>query len=180
MPGTKKQERAFVGQRPAAIDRGRAREIIYAIYLAELVHRGQFDKGGKPYIFHALRVGIAMLPDVPSAVLGILHDTLEDGDGRRDAQIRRLSDEQGIGEDLSTLTRRGGETYESYIRRVAAGSERARTVKLADLRDNLRPDRLQQAAQRGVDVERLGARYTAAILTLTNSPLEETMWPEGL
>src|SRR5271157_5837662 len=49
-----------------------------AIGTSAEIHRGQKDKGGHPYYRHPLRVGLSLLPDVDAAIVGVLHDTIED------------------------------------------------------------------------------------------------------
>ncbi|KNY18470.1 hypothetical protein AKG11_04980 [Shinella sp. SUS2] len=106
-----------------------------AITMAALAHDGQTDKAGAPYIFHPLRVA-STFSDATLQTIAVLHDVVED-------TALTLSDldahlPQGIVNAVDALTRRPGETYEDFIVRVGRNPI-ARQVKIADLRDNLRP-----------------------------------------
>ena len=47
------------------------RQVQFAINLAGVAHNKQLDKAGEPYLWHVLRVGIGLLPDVDACLLGI-------------------------------------------------------------------------------------------------------------
>lgn len=82
---------------------------------------------------HTLRVVTRVSNEV--AVVAYLHDVVEDSEVTL-ADLRDLGFDGWVVHAVETLTRRDSETYAEYIRRVA-GSEIAKTVKLADLRDHL-------------------------------------------
>lgn len=63
-----------------------------AMTLAESMHRGQYDKGGFPYIYHPTHLAENASCE-ESAILALLHDTVED---------KRL-----IGYDIETAARLG-------------------------------------------------------------------------
>ena len=111
------------------------RQVQFAINLAGVAHNKQLDKAGEPYLWHVLRVGIGLLPDVDACLLGILHDVLEDSTCPRDALLTALGDVE-LYQDLLALTRHESETYDHYIARIQT-RPRAIIVKLADLIDNL-------------------------------------------
>lgn len=116
-------------------------ELVRAISLAYAAHEGQTDKNGQPYILHPLRVMMACgEADERVAIAAILHDVIEDnkyGYAPDDLSTSYEFD-WDIVAAVDALTRRDGEHYFSYVRR--AGANRiARVVKMADLRDNLRP-----------------------------------------
>ena len=52
-----------------------------ALQFAEVAHQGQTDKAGKEYIRHPLTVAL-LLDDFDARIAGILHDTVEDSEGR--------------------------------------------------------------------------------------------------
>jgi len=140
--------------------------IMNAMRFAYDAHQGQQDKGGDPYIWHPLRVGFSLLPDVDACILGILHDVCEDGHVTEGQLMLALGGNQDLGFALGTLTR-GDEPYEQYIQACARTSLTAR-VKLADLRDNLNPLRLEKAGYRW-GAEKMFAlrnRYQAALAVL--------------
>lgn len=131
-----------------------------AIALACRAHQGQLDLGGEPYIAHVLRVGLSLLPDVEAAIVGVLHDAVEDGD----VQYPRLVAEFGesMANAVSFLTKWSkDDAYDFYIERVATHPLATR-VKLADIADNLDPRRLALAQKNGADVARLVKKYVRA------------------
>ena len=65
-----------------------------ATKLARKYHKGQFDKGGNPYIEHPLRVMVDV-ESIEEKVLAVLHDVLEDCNVSKDQLI-----EEGIPESL--------------------------------------------------------------------------------
>lgn len=133
-----------------------------AIAIACEAHAGQRDKGGQPYILHPLRVMMAMQTD-EERIVAILHDVLEDCP---EWGGLRLIDE-GVTDDcytaLCVLTKMTGEHYDSYISTIA-WNPLARTVKLADLTDNMDTSRLPQPLTEA-DERRL-AKYGRAYLAL--------------
>ena len=114
-----------------------------AFDLARGAHDGQFDKAGKPYINHPLRVASTILDatgDNELVAAALLHDVIEDS--------------QTLPEDLAVagmtprtittviaLTRLSGETPDQYYARVRANPD-AVEVKRADIADNSSPERL--------------------------------------
>lgn len=146
----------------------RAREI------AIEAHEGQEDKAGRPYLGHVERVSryacnVALLVglDGPDADLvheaAWLHDVIEDTGLDRD-DLRARGVPARVLEIVEVMSRPDGEDYESYFHRVAA-DPLARLVKIADMADNLDPDRL--ALLDGAAQARLRKKYTAHWLTLT-------------
>lgn len=108
-----------------------------AYELASEHHSGQVDKLGVPYLHHVVSVANSV-SSVEDKVVALLHDILEDTTCTREQLI-----ENGIPpylvESIEALTRKGGESYKDFIRRVSL-DERATRVKLADLKDNLDED----------------------------------------
>lgn len=74
--------------------------------------------------------------DTKSFLTALLHDSVEDG--YASAKEIREHFPPEIYESVITLTRRKGEPYKAYLRRVKEGSEIARVVKIADASVNLR------------------------------------------
>ena len=114
-----------------------------AIEIAAKVHDGQVDKGGAPYILHPLRVMMEMDTD-DERIVAVLHDVLE-GAGTLARNIESLREEACLEthlmHSLLCLTRRWEETYTQYLIRVSR-DRLARKVKIADLRDNMRIERI--------------------------------------
>lgn len=102
----------------------------------------------------------------------MLHDILEDSDLSPTA-LRSA----GIGDDvldaLILLTRQEREPYGDYIDRLAP-YVLPRLVKIADLQDNLRIDRMGALAMKEPErVRRLTGRYTAALALLMTREFAE-------
>ena len=119
--------------------------------MAALAHDGQTDKNGAPYIFHPLRVA-STFSDEMLQVIAVLHDLVEDTDTTLSDLDARFP--QSVVNAVEALTRRGEESYKEFIDRVARNPN-ARLVKIADIRDNLRPG-----------AEHLRPRHEAALKVL--------------
>jgi hypothetical protein len=109
----------------------------HSIKLARIVHLGQKDKAGKPYIQHASRVA-AKATNVLGFCAGILHDVVEDGK-ELGITLDFLRDDMCFPSVLvdivDALTRREGETYVEYITRLCKDFQ-ATKVKIEDSGDN--------------------------------------------
>lgn len=126
-----------------------------AIILAAQKHRGQFDKAGKPYILHPLRVMQNLGPRATDdeRLAALLHDIVEDCDVSFD-DLRAHGFPEAVVVAVQHLTKTEAEQndYVAAIRR-AAQNPIARRVKLADLTDNLDMSRLPNPTPK--DYERL-------------------------
>jgi (p)ppGpp synthase/HD superfamily hydrolase len=122
--------------------------------MALAVHGGQNDKGGEPYLGHVHRVANAAVKGIPYGsvvynnlwIVAILHDVVEDCDlESRNELLDDIIDEQGLSVNLAiqAITHRHwvSEPYVEYLDRVKE-NDLATRVKIADIRDNLNPDRL--------------------------------------
>lgn len=126
-----------------------------AIALAARAFDGRVDRQGDPYIAHAIRVMLDVDTDDERAV-AVLHDVFEWG---------RLSLREFVSakfpkrvvDAVDALTKREGESLAEHIERVRA-SDLASTVKVADLRDNALPWRLDRLPSKATR-ERLVALY---------------------
>ena len=116
-----------------------------AIALAAKKHMGQVDKADQPYIFHPLRLMLKMkTPE--QQIVAVLHDILEDTDTTI-VDLISLGFSQSIIDAIDALTKRPNETrIEAAYRTVK--NALARTVKLADLADNMDLSRIPQPTQR--------------------------------
>tara|TARA_R110002096_G_scaffold197544_1_gene380954 strand:- start:212 stop:640 length:429 start_codon:yes stop_codon:yes gene_type:complete len=130
--------------------------LVTAIQIAVQAHGETLDKSGQPYILHPLRVMMAQMSDV-SRIAGILHDVVEDTNVTID-DLRSA----GIPEESLTaivmLTHEESEPYEEYINKLYQ-NHIAKSVKLADLLDNMNVLRLPGFTQK--DLGRL-AKYRRA------------------
>jgi (p)ppGpp synthase/HD superfamily hydrolase len=121
-----------------------------AIQIAVAAHEGQVDLSGQPYILHPLRVMMSMATDAELAT-AVLHDVVEDTGVTLDT-LREAGIPEAVITAVDCVTKRNGEAYDDYLNRVA-GNPIARRVKLADLEDNMREDRLLTVTDQ--DVKRL-------------------------
>lgn len=141
-------------------------QIERAIHLAVTSHEGQKDKGGKPYILHVLRVGLAGKTE-SEMVTGFLHDLIEDTDypvGRLGEFGKEIYDAvlsvshawivsgvaPGLDGGLCFQNPRKGWKREGYEQQIARAKANpiGREVKYYDLLDNLSPARLDQLKAR--------------------------------
>ncbi len=117
-----------------------------AIAIAAEAHTDQKDKTGISYILHPIRLMIQMDSE-EAMIAAVLHDVVEDSVWTLD-DLRRegFSDEVLNAVDCLTHREGEGEDYWDYIKR--AGSDPiAIKVKLADLFDNLNPNRLDKVTE---------------------------------
>jgi guanosine-3',5'-bis(diphosphate) 3'-pyrophosphohydrolase len=125
-----------------------------AIILAVEAHAGQTDKAGDPYILHPLRV-MLRFTDPTERIVAVLHDVIKDGHYRL-SDLAEMGFTQEIISALDALTRRPGEHRFRYLERLSL-NQAATQVRLADLADNMDPERKSYAS------ESLYARYQRAI-----------------
>ena len=130
-------------------------ELAYEI--AKKAHEGQFDKAGKPYIEHPIRVSNNVNGDLAKTV-ALLHDVVEDTDITFNDLIQ-----MGIPDEalyiLRLLTRPKELTYKKYIE-VIGTDKIAIQIKLADLEDNMNLNRISNITDR--DIQRVEKRYKPA------------------
>ena len=103
--------------------------------IATIMHFGQVDKQDEPYIFHVNRVAESEhLIDETDKIIAYLHDVVEDTPYGIDRIIDIFGEE--VGQCVDNVTKRKGESTESYFARVNSNARSAR-VKFADTTDNL-------------------------------------------
>lgn len=105
-----------------------------AILLAVQAHRSQKDKCGKDYIYHPLRVMLAVDTD-EARMVAVLHDVVEDTTYSLD-DLAELGYSDVVLAGVDAVTRRLGEPYEAFVFRAKADPI-GRIVKIADVQDNL-------------------------------------------
>ena len=138
-----------------------------AIAIAAEAHAGQHDKGGFPYIFHPLRVMLAMATD-DERIVAVLHDVVEDTRWTLE-MLRNEGFSEPVLRAIDSVTKRAGESYEDFV--VRAGRDQiGRRVKLGDLRDNSNLARIASPTEK--DHARL-ERYRRAIIELGEQPSQE-------
>ncbi|GAB6121317.1 GTP pyrophosphokinase [Dysgonomonas termitidis] len=121
-----------------------------AIRIAVNTHYGQTDKGGEPYIFHALRV-MNNVNTIEEKIVAILHDIMEDTDITAD-DLRAEDIPEALINQLLVLSYSPDTAYNAYIEQIAKFPIAA-TVKLADLKDNMDITRLREITDK--DIQRL-------------------------
>ena len=141
--------------------------VAFAHGVAVAAHAGQVDRDDRPHIEHVARVVEAVHngPHTGAAVLATawLHDAVEDGRVTLDDLVLHVPNIVLVAVHLLTGHPRRG-TYQQRIEALADDSRRsigpaliARTVKIADLEDNL---------ARCKPKDTLRKRYTRALATL--------------
>lgn len=129
----------------------------HAIAIAAGAHEGQVDKGGAPYILHALRV-MLKVTTLEERIVAVLHDVVEDCDISLD-ELREEGFSETVLAAIESVTKVAGESYEDFIARVALNPI-GRVVKLADLEENSDISRIAQPSWE--DLERV-EKYRRAI-----------------
>ena len=127
------------------------------LVLATNAHHGQFDRGGRPYILHPLRVmSFLKTDDEELQCIALGHDVIEDTKTTyQDLRAAGMTDR--VIEGIRVLTKVPGETYDEYKDRVFASKD-AMQVKLCDLRHNTDIRRLKGVTDK--DIARM-AKYHA-------------------
>lgn len=117
--------------------------------IAVEAHKGQFDKGGHPYINHPRFVS-AHCTSPEAKIVGMLHDVIEDTDVTLD-----MLKEYGFNDDILTaldlVTKKKGPDYDEdiYYKKIKANPV-AREVKLADLTHNSDISRIPNPTEKSI------------------------------
>jgi GTP diphosphokinase / guanosine-3',5'-bis(diphosphate) 3'-diphosphatase len=131
-----------------------------ALRIAVKAHRGQREGNGLPYVWHPIRIMLQMRTD-DERIVALLHDVVEHADWTFN-DLRKKGFRGKIVRAVEHLTKRPGEAYDAYIKRL--GPHRlARAVKIGDLRDNLAQC---LGPKPTADDRRRIAKYRAALRTL--------------
>ncbi|WP_138158789.1 HD domain-containing protein [Peptoniphilus catoniae] len=112
--------------------------MLKALFVAIKAHKGQRDKGGKPYIFHPIKVALNV-SGYSQRIVALLHDVIEDSNYKL-GDLKFLKEDEK--EALILLTRVDKQDYFDYIKSIRTNSI-ARSVKLADLDQNMNLKRLK-------------------------------------
>lgn len=131
-----------------------------AILIAVKAHQGQKDRYGSSYILHPIRV-MMRFDTEKEMIVAVLHDVVE----KSDWTLQGLR-EQGFDDDIvkavDLLTRRDLQEYMDYIDRLK-GNALARKIKIADIEDNMNPERTGSSTENTEKLSRL--RKARRILT---------------
>lgn len=137
-----------------------------AIDIATEAHHGQFDKSGKDYIGHPLRV-MEMGKTEEEKIVGVLHDVVEDSAWTFEA-LEAEGFSQEIIAALKCVTKQSeNENYDDFIERVKK-NPLAVAVKINDLTDNMDIRRLPYLSDK--DIKRL-KKYLKAYKKLIGEPV---------
>lgn len=139
-------------------------QLAAAIRIASDAHSGQFDKGGKPYILHPLRLMNQLLFDTQLATIAVLHDVVEDS-CRTLGCLRHEGMSSRVISALMCLTHEEGQGYEDYIEGVCTNYDAIR-VKRKDLQHNSDITRLKGIGPK--DIARM-EKYHNAFMRLTEA-----------
>jgi len=131
-----------------------------AIAIAIKAHAGQVDKAGQPYILHPLRLMFRFLSEA-EMIVAVMHDVVEDSAFTLD-ELKNIGFSDKILSAIECLTKRHGESYESFISRVLK-NDLARKVKVEDIKDNLDLTRLDKVTDK--DLARI-EKYHEALKVL--------------
>lgn len=138
-----------------------------ALVLATWKHAGVFDKGGKPYIDHPIRVS-QRCRGMTEKVVAILHDVIEDTDVTYE-DLEYLGFNFYIIEGVNAVTRREyddgrpKEPYDDFIDRCCK-NDIGRAVKREDIGDNTDPARLHYLSEKFQN--KLVTKYAKALNTI--------------
>lgn len=130
--------------------------------IARYAHLGQTDRfdTSEPYIRHIERV-VSSLHRPADQVIAWLHDVIEDSEITAHS-LAADGFPPYIVSAVTLLTRSNGQRYDACIQTILDSRDPfARRVKIADIRDHLRPETLHRLPHH------LLARYVAGLLALT-------------
>lgn len=138
------------------------------IRIAASGHSMQFDLQGEPYILHCMRVmnGVESIEEEVKAI-AVGHDLFEDTTVT-DEYLRACGFSWRVVDGIHAMTKRKGQTYDEYLEQVLSNDD-AILVKMSDLRDNSRIDRMVGTTDR--DLRRI-VKYFKAYETLRNAATE--------
>lgn len=142
-----------------------AEQLSLMVKLAANGHCDQFDKGGRPYILHVLKVmHYTKTDDDEVNCIAVGHDLVEDTDTTCN-DLKEFGFSDRVVRGIDTLTKRDGQNPEQYMRGILANSDAVR-VKLADLRHNTDVRRLKGIREK--DLTRM-KKYHKMHLILTEA-----------
>lgn len=158
-----------------------AAQLAMMVKLAATHHMKQFDKGGRPYVLHVLKV-MNYLKDKDDDELNcmaVAHDLIEDTPVQA-SDLRRLGISNRVIDGITRLTKVQFQSHEEYLKGVLESYDACR-VKLADLRHNtdifrlkgLRPKdlkRIQKYHKMHMQIKDMIAWYEKNPLGLSASP----------
>lgn len=130
--------------------------------IARIAHRGQFDKAGRPYIEHVIRVVDRVRGDADAEAVAWCHDVIEDHPEWEGIIAHCLPKNQRMAVNL--LNRNDWKNDHDYYRCIRL-VPLALKVKLADIADNMDEERLSWLGPTVAD--RLRRKYAKALEALS-------------
>jgi (p)ppGpp synthase/HD superfamily hydrolase len=115
-----------------------------AMCIAYEAHDGQRDKSGVPYLYHPIHLAEQMTDEATTAA-ALLHDVVEDTEWTLDA-LRAAGISEEVLEAVALLTHSPDVPYLDYVRELAKNPI-SRAVKLADLKHNSDPSRMEKQTE---------------------------------
>lgn len=139
------------------------------LHIATNAHHNQFDRGGAPYILHALKVmHYTKTDDEELQCIALGHDVIEDTDVTY-ADLKDVGMTERIIAGIRSLTKVPGQTYDEYKAGVFANVD-AMKVKLADLRHNTDIRRLKGVSEKDMSrLEKYHRFYTEILIRLKDA-----------
>ena len=134
------------------------KQMLYAMLCAFLAHGNQRDKEGEPYFLHPINVAQNVVTR-DEKMVALLHDVLEDS-SITEENLQAMGFSKEVISAVKALTRGRFQSYSEYIRQVRK-NPLARKVKLADIQDNMNPNRLEKLNT--LTQKRLKNKYENAI-----------------
>lgn len=131
-----------------------------ALKLCFDAHKDQLDKSGLPYVFHPFHLAEQM-EDELTVTAALLHDVVEDTPYSFE-DLAQMGFPARVIDALRLLTHDGSVPYMDYVAALKHDPI-ARAVKLADLRHNSDPNRLDGPDERAL---RRAEKYRAAMALL--------------
>ena len=116
-----------------------------AIEIAARAHVGQVDKAGQPYVFHPIRLMLAVSGEY-ERMAAVLHDVVEDTVVTLD-DLRAAGFPPEVIAAVDILTKREGESRLNAALR-ASRNPVTRVVKLADVKDNMDLGRIAKPTEK--------------------------------
>lgn len=133
----------------------------------QILFNGKDDRAGERLFNHFVRVTMKVVArgfDANVQIAALLHDTVEDIPDLSVEHLRAAHYPESVCIMVDLLTRRLGQSYESYIDRIIASDNLgAVAIKLADNEDNQDPERWARAV---IPAPQLLERYKAAEMRL--------------
>jgi (p)ppGpp synthase/HD superfamily hydrolase len=148
MDNTKNEQLNSVGQ--LAMQGPRMLADMIALTATEFNAIVKFDKSGKPYILHCLKVMHYLEPyGYTIQTIGCGHDLFEDTKVTR-SRLLQLAYPDRVVNGIQALTKMPGQSYEEYKQTVFSNDD-AVLVKMADIRHNSDLRRLKGVRQKDFD-----------------------------